>query len=627
MTRIPAPVLIALMMTFAVCARSAPSEQERLPPEAQAGNYVGSDVMIPMRDGVKLHAEIWRPRGDTSKLPILMQRSPYGFGLSRVKRSMDAEFKELAQEGFIFVLEDIRGRFGSEGEFVMLRPKTTAKDGVDESTDTYDSISWLIKSLPNNNGKVGVFGVSYLGWTTAMATVNAHPALKAVSVQASPEDMFIGDDFHHNGAFRLQYAWEYAAALETDGRTLNSFDFKNEDPYSWYLKQDDLAMLDQRALGRRLPSWQNFVEHPNYDAFWRSGVTSALMPAPVKIPNLIVAGWWDQEDFYGPVTIYKRQRRHDPQHRNYLVIGPWNHGGWVRDAGNKYGPLDFGSDTGSYFRANMETPWFKYWLKGEGKLEQPGAFIFETGSDEWRRFDAWPPREGIVKRRLYLHPNGKLSFDAPAAADSPADHYVSDPSNPVPYRARPIATTFSADGAWRVWLADDQAPFAQRADVLSWQTDVLQNDVTIRGDVAAQLYASTTGTDADWVVKLIDVYPADETAAPAMRGRQLMIANDVYRGRFRSGFEHPAALAANQVLAYSIDLHSASHVFKKGHRIAVQVQSTWFPLIDRNPQTFLPSIFDAHAADFKAQTHNVYHSLQYPSAILVDIADAAKHTN
>jgi uncharacterized protein len=626
MTRRPESVLIALMMTFAVCARAAPSEQERLPPEALLGNYVGSDVMIPMRDGVKLHAEIWRPRGDTSKLPILMQRSPYGFGLSKVKRSMDTEFKELAQEGFIFVLEDIRGRFGSEGEFVMLRPKTTAKEGVDESTDTYDSISWLIKSLPNNNGKVGVFGVSYLGWTTAMATVDAHPALKAVSVQASPEDMFIGDDFHHNGAFRLQYAWEYAAALETDGRTLNAFDFKKEDPYSWYLKQDDLATLDQRALGGRLPSWQNFVAHPNYDAFWRSAVTSAVMPAAVKTPNLIVAGWWDQEDFYGPVTIYKRQQQHDPQRRNYLVIGPWNHGGWMRDAGKKYGPLDFGSDTGSYFRANMETPWFKFWLKGEGKLDQPGAFIFETGSNEWQRFDAWPPREGISKKRLYFHPNGKLSFDSPAAVDSKTDHYVSDPANPVPYRTRPIAATTSADGAWTVWLADDQAPFAKRADVLSWQTDVLQNDVTIRGNVAAQLYASTTGTDADWVVKLIDVYPADD-ASPAMRGRQLMIANDVYRGRFRSGFEHPAALVANKVLEYSIDLHSASHVFKKGHRIAVQVQSTWFPLIDRNPQTFEASIYSAHAADFKAQTHTVYHSLQYPSAILVDIADAAKRTN
>ncbi len=625
MTRTKQPMVIAVIMAFILGGRAVASEPQRLPPDAQVGNYVGRDVMIPMRDGVKLHAEIWRPRGDASKLPILMQRSPYGFGLKKFQQSMGAEYKELAQEGFIFVLEDIRGRFGSEGEFVMLRPETAVKGGVDESTDSYDSIDWLIKSLPDNNGKVGVFGVSYLGWTTAMATVNAHPALKAVSVQASPEDMFVGDDFHHNGAFRLQYAWEYAAALETDGRTLNAFDFKKEDPYSWYLKQDNLATLDQRALGTRLPSWQNFVEHPNYDAFWRSAVTSTLMPAPVRTPDLIVAGWWDQEDFYGPVTIYKRQQHSDPKHRNYLVIGPWNHGGWAHDAGEKYGPLDFGSDTASYFRTRMETPWFKYWLKGEGKLDEPGAFIFETGSNEWHRFDAWPPRAGISQKHLYLHPDGKLSFAAPTPADAPADHFVSDPANPVPYRSRPIATTTSADRAWTVWLADDQSPFAKRGDVLSWQTDVLQEDVTIRGNVAAQLFASTTGTDADWVVKLIDVYPADETTAPAMRGRQLMIANDVYRGRFLRGYAHPAPLAANQVLAYSIDLHSASHVFMKGHRIAVQVQSTWFPLIDRNPQTFVPSIFDAHAADFKAQTHSVYHSVQYPSAILVDVPDAGQH--
>lgn len=619
-------MLIAAALLLGSFAQAGASEQEQLPPNAQIGNYSGVDVMIPMRDGVKLHAEIWRPRGDSSKLPILMQRSPYGFGISSVKRSMGAEYKELAQAGFIFVLEDIRGRFGSEGSFVMLRPKATGPKGVDESTDTYDSIDWLIKSLPNNNGKVGIFGISYLGWTTAMATINAHPALKAVSVQASPEDMFIGDDFHHNGAFRLQYSWEYAASLETDGRTFNAFDFNKEDPYSWYLKQDKLATLDQRSLGRRLPSWQNFVEHPNYDKFWRSAVTSSLMPAQVKTPDLVVAGWWDQEDFYGPITIYERQERGDTGHRNFLVIGPWNHGGWARDAGSKFGPLDFGSDTGSFFRANMETPWFKYWLKGEGKLDQPRAFIFETGSDQWHRYDAWPPRTGIAKKRLYLAGNGKLSFDPPNSTDAPADHFVSDPANPVPYRERPIATITSDSGAWRVWLADDQTPFAKRADVLSWQTELLKDDVTIRGDVAAELYASTTGTDADWVVKLIDVYPADRSVPAAMRGRELMIADEVFRGRFRDGFVHPHAIAPNQVLEYSIDLHSASHVFKKGHRIAVQVQSTWFPLIDRNPQTFQASIFDASGADFKAQTHSIYHNRKYPSAILVDVPNVGAST-
>ena len=598
------------------------SDDTQLPAGARIGNYVGADVMIPMRDGVKLHAEVWRPQGATGQLPILLQRSPYGFGTKRVTRSFENEYKELAREGFIFVLEDIRGRFGSEGEFVMLRLKAP-HGGVDESTDTYDSIDWLVKQVPDNNGNVGVFGVSYLGWTTAMATVDAHPALKAVSIQASPEDMFIGDDFHHNGAFRLQYGWEYAAALETDGRTLNAFDYAKEDPYTWLLKQDDLATLDARSLKHTLPSWQNFVQHPNYDAFWHAGVTSAQMPVHPKIPDLIVAGWWDQEDFYGPLTIYKNQEHGDTQHRDFLVIGPWNHGGWARGDGRHYGPFDLGSDTAIYFRAQVETPWFRYWLKEQGKLNEPGALVFETGSNVWGRFDSWPPKRGVTRKSLYFHAGGVLSFDPPqAGADAKADSFVSDPAKPVPYRQQPISAVMSEGGTWPLWLADDQAPFAHRADVLSWQTPPLQTAVTLRGAVIAKLFASTTGSDADWVVKLIDVYPSDAATPAAMRGRQLIIADDVFRGRFRSGFEHPRALTPNKVLDYSIDLHSASHVFEPGHRIAVQVQSTWFPLIDRNPQTFQPSIFKAVHADFKAQTHSVYHSTQFPSAVAVDVATA-----
>lgn len=611
---------VAVLLAVSIRSQAAPSDQTQLPAGAKIGNYVGSEVMIPMRDGVKLHAEVWRPQGATGKLPILLQRSPYGFGMKRVTRSFENEYKELAQEGFVFVLEDIRGRFGSEGEFVMLRLKAP-RGGVDESTDTYDSIDWLVKQVPDNNGNVGVFGVSYLGWTTAMATVDAHPALKAVSIQASPEDMFIGDDFHHNGAFRLQYGWEYAAALETDGRTLNAFDYDKEDPYTWLLKQDDLATLDARSLKHTLPSWQNFVEHPNYDAFWRAGVTSAQMPAHPMIPDLIVAGWWDQEDFYGPLTIYKNQERGDTQHRNFLVVGPWNHGGWARGDGSHYGPVDLGSDTATYFRARVETPWFRYWLKGLGKLDEPEALVFETGSNVWGRYDAWPPKRGVTRKSLYFHAGGVLSFDPPqAGADGKADSFVSDPANPVPYRQRPISSVMSEGGTWPLWLADDQAPFAKRADVLSWQTPPLQAAVTLRGAVIAKLFASTTGSDADWVVKLIDVYPSGPTTPPALRGRQLIIADDVFRGRFRSSFEHPRALTPNKVLDYSIDLHSASHVFEPGHRIAVQVQSTWFPLIDRNPQTFQPSIFEAARADFKAQTHSVYHSTRYPSALAVDVA-------
>ncbi|MDP9012417.1 MAG: CocE/NonD family hydrolase [Pseudomonadota bacterium] len=574
-----------------------------------------------MRDGVKLHAEVWRPKNATGKLPILMQRSPYGFGLTRVTRSFDLEYKELAQEGFIFVLEDIRGRFGSGGDFVMLRPKATTRGSVDESSDTYDSIDWIVKSLPDNNGSVGVFGVSYMGWTAAMATRDPHPALKAVSVQASPEDMFLGDDFHHNGAFRLQYGWEYVAALETDGRTLNAFSYGKDDPYSWLLKQDDLATLDERGLGRTLPSWQNFVEHPNYDAFWRAEVTSGLMPAKVQIPNLIVAGWWDQEDFYGPLMIYKRQQKGDLNQLNFLVIGPWDHGGWMREQGDHYGPVDLGSDTSAYFRAQAETPWFKYWLKHEGTLQEPQALVFETGSNQWRRYNSWPPHTGVTRKSLNLHAGGKLSFEPPQrATDSEPDRFMSDPANPVPYRQLPIATIVAEETSWSRWLADDQAPFAKRADVLSWQTELLQSDVTIRGDVVAKLYASTTGSDADWVIKLIDIFPTDDATPPDLRGRQLIIADEVFRGRFRASFEHPHAIEPGRVLRYSIDLHTASHVFKKDHRIAVQVQSTWFPLIDRNPQTFQPSIFKAKHADYRKQSHSVFHTTQYPSAIIVDVA-------
>jgi uncharacterized protein len=610
----------AILLSWAL-AQADSAEQFKLPAGAQAGNYVGEDVYIPMRDGVKLHAEVWRPRDAKGPLPILMQRSPYGFPLDHVRESFNKGYKELSEAGFIFVLEDIRGRFGSGGDFVMLRPQAGA-GGVDESTDAYDSIDWLVKTLPANNGRVGVFGISYGGWTTAMATINPHPALKAVSVQASPEDMFLGDDFHHNGAFRLDYGWEYSAALETDGRTMNEFKFGADDPYAWFLKQSDLATLDRRALGRTLPTWQNFVQHPNYDAHWRSTVVSSQMPAQPKIPNLIVAGWWDQEDFYGPMTIYKRQERHDTQNRNFLVVGPWNHGGWARNDSTHWGPFELGSDTGAYFRANVETPWFQHWLKDQGPLNQPEALVYETGSNEWHRFDAWPPKSGVSKKSLYLHAGGRLSFEAPGAADSKPDTFVSDPANPVPYRARPISPVISEKSTWPTWQSDDQSPFSKRPDVLTFQTDVLKQDVTVRGDVIAKLFASTTGTDADWVVKLIDVYPSDAATPTAIRGWELLIADDVFRGRFRKSFERPQALEANKVLDYAVDLHSASHVFKAGHRIAVQIQSTWFPLIDRNPQTYQANIFHAKAADYKAQTHAVQHSVQYPSAIVMDVAEA-----
>jgi putative CocE/NonD family hydrolase len=610
----------ALKSASAPAVPPADGGETALPPGVRIGNYVGEDVMIPMRDGVRLHAQVWRPVGAKGKLPILMQRSPYGFPVERLKGSFAKDFKELADEGYIFVLQDIRGRFGSEGDFVMLRPMAKSAAGIDEATDTYDSIAWLTKSLPYNNGKVGIFGISYGGWTAAMATIAPHPALKAVSVQASPEDMFVGDDFHHNGAFRLDYAWEYSAALETDGRTMKVFDFGKDDPYAWFLKQPELAKLDVQHVGRPLPTWQNFVQHPDYDAFWREQVTSVRMPKMPTVPNLIVAGWWDQEDFYGPLEIYKNQEKGDQKNRNFLVIGPWNHGGWSHGDGRTYGPFDFGSATGTYFREQVQAKWFRHWLKDEGTLQQPEALVFQTGSNMWKSYKHWPPREGVQGRNLYLHAGGRLSFDPPKPGEAASHRFTSDPADPVPYRERPIDAFLGRDSTWAQWLADDQAPFAKRADVLFWQTDVLTQDLTIAGDVAAKLFASTTGSDADWVVKLIDVYPSDASVPAPLRGRQLMIANDVFRGRFRSGLSTPKPLTPGAVLDYDIDLHAASHVFRKGHRVAVQIQSSWFPLIDRNPQTFVPNIFNAKPADFKAQTHTVFHDPSHPSAIAVSVA-------
>lgn len=582
-------------------------------------DYEAQDVMIPMRDGVRLHAQIWRPKGHVGKLPILMTRSPYGFTKERIDLGLSKAggYGELAADKFIFVFQDIRGRFGSEGEFVNLRPLKKTVDGIDEATDTYDSIDWLVKKLPDNNGKVGVFGVSYGGWAAAVATVNPHPALKAVTSQASPEDMFIGDDFLHNGAFRLDYAWSWVSALETDGRTMKAFDFGTDDAYDWYLKQSDLANMDQRLLGRSMPSWQNFVAHPNYDSFWRDSRTSHMMPTKVAVPNLIVAGWWDQEDFYGPMTIYANQEKGDDRGLNYLVVGPWNHGGW-RGEGRKYGPFELGEATGKWFRSAVELPWFRHWLKGIGKLDQPEALVFQSGSNRWQRLSRWPAAAGR-QRNLYMHADGKLSFDAPRSRKG-VSRFVSDPANPVPYRDRAILKPFMRPGSdWSTWIADDQAPFAQRKDVLFWQTEPLAEDVIVAGDIAARLFASTTGTDADWVVKLVDIYPSDAATPEDLRGRQRMIANDIFRGRFRTSYEKPAAIAPGKVLEYRIDLHSASHVFRKGHRIGVQVQSSWFPLINRNPQTFVPNILRAKPEDYRAQTHSVLYSRDFPSSISMSV--------
>ena len=559
--------------------------------------------MIPMRDGVKLHTKIFAPRGEHGPLPILMQRTPYGIAESG--KGLDGPLKELADDGYVFVFQDLRGKFGSEGVFVMQRPARAPGDtkALDEGTDTFDTIAWLLENVPANNGRVGMLGISYEGWTTIMGALEPHPALAAISPQASPSDMWLGDDFHHNGAFRLSYGFEYAYWLEA-GKNLEPFGFDRYDTYRWYLALGPLSNVNALFFHGKIPTWNDFVEHPDYDEFWKK---QTMIPhiREVKVPTLNVAGWWDQEDFFGPLQIYAALEKHDPKDVNRLVVGPWNHGGWGHGDGEKLGAIPFDGATAKYFRQRIQAPWFAHYLKGRGAQPLPEALTFEAGTNRWERWEAWPPVARTQVRNLYFGPDGSLSFDppAPGAPKSPeaSDAYGSDPAHPVPYRKRPIQTTYFPGGSkWSTWLVEDQRFVEDRSDVLTFETAPLAEDVTIAGEVVAHLFASTTGSDADWVVKLIDVYPERYPENWDLAGYELMVSNEVFRGRYRKSFERPEPIAPNAVLDYTYSLHTQSYAFRKGHRIMVQVQSSWFPVIDRNPQTFVPNIFKAGASDFKA---------------------------
>jgi uncharacterized protein len=579
-------------------------------------------AQIPMRDGVKLYTEVYTPRDAHGPLPMLMNRTPYGVSAGPQAYSYHLYGDQhFYADGYIFVYQDIRGRYGSGGDFQMNRPVHDPTDptGVDESTDTYDSIDWLVKNVANNNGRVGVRGISYDGFLAAMALVNPHPALKAVSEQACMGDTWMGDDFFHNGAFRLSYGFEYSVSMETSNENY-SFSYDHFDLYQFFLHLGVLSNVDKLYFHDKIPTWDNFVQHPAYDEFWKVHALEHALKH-TDVPNLNVAGWWDQEDFYGPMRTYANLEKTDTKHLDYLVVGPWNHGGWERGAGDWLGDIPFGSNTGEYFRQKVEAPWFAYWLHDQGTLPLQEALLFQTGSDTWTSFSAWPPKEA-QKKNLYFGEGGALSFDAPASSSAEAfDSYVSDPAHPVPYRHRPVDMTYPDDhpGSWYTWLVQDQRFVDNRPDVLTWQTEELQNDVTIAGQVTAKLFASTTGTDSDWVVKLIDVYPQKVESDWKLSGFELMIADEIFRGRYRESFERPEPIVAGQVTPFTIDLHTADHVFKKGHRIMVQVQSTWFPLYDRNPQKFVPNIFEATEADYQKATQRIYRSKEYPSSVEVEV--------
>jgi len=605
------PVLLAVIVLLLSPALFGQSDKN------PSDFYKRTQAWIVARDGVRLYTEVYSPVDVKGPLPILLVRTPYNVTNSWPR--LNYSLRELAEERYIFAFQDIRGRYKSEGTFVMQRNPRKDPKGIDESTDTYDTIDWLVKNVEGNNGRVGQLGISYDGWLTVMSMLDPHPALKAVSPQASPVDMWIGDDFHHNGAFRLSYGFEYAFMLEASkGDT--SFTFDKYDTYEWYLDLGPLSNVNKRYFHNNVPTWNDYVNHPDYDQFWKDQ-TAVPHLKRVTVPTLNVAGWWDQEDFYGPLKIYEELEKHDMENRNFLVVGPWNHGGWARQRGDNLGNVDFDSTAPSlYFRTRIQAPWFAYFLKDKGSFTMSEAQTFQTGANQWMNYDTWPPRTHFTQMNLYFHEGGRLSFEPPAETHAGAfDEYVSDPDHPVPYRTRPIERTYSRGSRWFTWLTEDQRFVHLRPDVLSWETEPLAEDVVITGDIVANLYASTSGTDCDWVVKLIDVYPESYPKKPAMGGYQFMIANDVFRGRYRKSYEHPGPLTANEVTDFTIDLHQQDYRFLKGHKIMVQIQSTWFPVIDRNPQKYVENIFKAKESDFQKATQRVYRSVQFPSHVKVSV--------
>jgi putative CocE/NonD family hydrolase len=573
------------------------------------------EEMIRMRDGVRLHTLIFTPKDQKEILPIIISRTPYGIGQSN-SDSINRRYRDLVRDGYVFVLQDIRGRYGSEGEFMMNRPMRDKKNrkSIDESTDTYDTIDWLIRNVKKNNGRAGILGVSYDGWLSAVATIDAHPALKASSPQAPMTDTWLGDDFFHNGAFRQSYGYEYVKEMETSKEDTDvTFD---KDAYDWYLEKGSLGRITELNNGK-FPTWNAFVAHPNYDDYWKARGSGNYLKA-THVATLVVGGWWDQEDYYGALKTYEALERFDKSNHNFIVLGPWNHGGW-NGFGRSLGQVNFGTSTGLYYRSQVQAPWFAYYLKDKGKLNEPEALIFQSGTNQWTRSDRWPPKEAPA-RNLYLRSGKQLSFEKPSTTNQQeSESYVSDPANPVPYRQRPIQPTYGRGSTWYTWLVQDQKFLQGRNDVLSWQTDVLDHDLTIDGDVVAHLFASTSGTDSDWVVKLIDVYPDNNAEDPKMNGYQLMIVDEIFRGRYLHSFEKPAAIVPDQVNEYVIDLRANNHTFKKGHLVMVQVQSTWFPLYDRNPQKFVENIFLARPEDYQPATQRVFESARYPSRLTLPL--------
>jgi putative CocE/NonD family hydrolase len=582
-------------------------------------DYRRTEAMIPMRDGVKLHAVILKPADIATPLPFLIQRTPYGVdGTDRT--SFFAGRPELARDGYIYVCEDIRGRYKSEGKFVMSRPLADHHDpkAIDESTDTYDTIAWLLANVSGNNGRAGFVGTSYPGFLAMMAGIDPHPAVKAISPQAPMIDVWMGDDFFHNGAFRQSYGYDYVLSMESSKEETGvsygrEKDGKPIDGYDYFLKRGSFVEDVKKSGSKVLPTWKLFLDHPTYDSYWSSrGVEHAMNS--VTVPTLSVGGYYDQEDMFGPQEEYARLEPHDAGHENFLVLGPWRHGYW-NSSTRRLGNLNYGEPIGTEFRARIEAKFFAHYLKDEAGFDLEDTASFETGSNTWKYYGSFPPRQS-KPTSLYLQGDGRLSWNE--SEDQAKTSYVSDPVNPIPYRHRPIQPTYSANSQWFNWLTEDQRFVSGRKDVAVWKLPVLTTDMTITGEVVADIYAATTGADNDMVVKLIDQYPDDDPDAK-MRGYQLMTNAEIFRGRYLDSFEKASALGAGSIREYKFSLHDVDHVFKAGHTVMVEIQSSWFPLYDRNPQTFVPNIMKAKARDYKTATITIYSGPGHASSVLVPV--------
>jgi hypothetical protein len=587
-------------------------------------DYQRSDVMIPMRDGVKLHAVILRPADIKTPLPILLQRTPYGVD-DTDRASIFNRRPELAHAGYIFVNEDIRGRYRSQGKFIMMHPLADHHDpkAVDESTDAYDTVDWLTKNVAGNNGRVGVLGASYPGFLAMMAGIDPHPAVKAISPQAPMIDVWMGDDFFHNGAFRQNYGYDYVLQMESSKEN-TEVSYGNgqrgdlADGFNFFLARGSFQQDVKQSGAGTLPTWKLFLDHPVYDSEWSSRAVEQWLNQ-VTVPMLTVGGYYDQEDMWGPQEEYAKLEPHDTRHENFLVLGPWRHGYWSSPS-QHMGNLDFGEPIGTEFRTNIEAKFFEHYLKDAPDTNPAGFALkdtasFQTGSNTWKYYAHFPPADS-KSTPLYINGSSTLSWSA--AAGDAQTRYASDPASPIPYRHLPIQPTYGMGSQWYNWLTEDQRFATMRRDVVVWRLPVLDHDLTLTGEVTADIFAATTGTDNDLVVKLIDEYSQNDPD-PVMRGYELMTNAEIFRGRYLSGFTTPAALPAGAIREYKFSLHDVDHVFKAGHTVMVEIQSTWFPLYDRNPQTYVANIMKAKPADYKPATITIWSGPGHQSELQVPV--------